>query len=59
MPRAGRPTDNFKGIRLQFRLSDSDLIKLQYCCKKIRISKAEVLRQGINIMYEKAIKEEK
>lgn len=56
-PRTGRPTDDKKGTRLQVRLSAGDIEKLDYCCKVLGLTKAEVIRQGIEKMYEKARKE--
>lgn len=52
MSRTGRPTDSKKEARLQFRLSDSDIEKLDYCCKVLNLTKAEVIRQGIDKMYQ-------
>ncbi|MDP4153280.1 MAG: hypothetical protein Q8865_07585 [Bacillota bacterium] len=54
MPRTGRPTDDPKGSRLQFRLSEGDTNKLDYCCEVLGLTKAEVIRQGIEQMYQKA-----
>lgn len=56
MPRTGRPTDDRKESRLQFRLSEGDTKKLDYCCEVLGLTKAEVIRQGIEQMYEKARK---
>ena len=55
-PRTGRPTDDKKETRLQFRLSDTDLEKLNYSCEVLGLTKAEVIRQGIEEMYKKALK---
>jgi len=57
MPRKGRPTDDPKESRLQFRLSEGDAKKLDYCCEVLGLTKAEVIRQGIEQMYEKARKQ--
>lgn len=51
-PRTGRPTDNPKQARLEIRLSKDDISKLEYCCKKTGLTKAEILRQGIEKVYE-------
>ncbi len=52
-PRTGRPTDNPKKERLELRLSDDDIIKLEYCCQQTKLSKAEILRQGLDLVYQK------
>lgn len=56
-PRTGRPTDDKKEVRLQFRLSGGDVKKLEYAAEVLGLTKAEVVRQGIELMYEKAQKE--
>lgn len=50
-PRTGRPTDNPKNTRLEIRLSDDDLKKLEYCYQETRLSKAEILRKGLDLVY--------
>ena len=55
-PRTGRPTTDRKGNWTGFRLSDKDIEKLEYCAKKTGLSKAEIVRQGINEVYEKLCK---
>ena len=56
-PRTGRPTDDKKVVRLQFWLSGGDVKKLEYVAEVLGLTKAEVVRQGIELMYEKAQKE--
>lgn len=56
-PRTGRPTNDPKTLNTRIRLSDSDLERLDYCCKALGLTKAEVIRQGIEAMYEKARKQ--
>lgn len=54
-PRTGRPpkTNNeSKGLRLEIRLSKSELDKIQECADKMAISKAEALLKGIDLLYE-------
>ena len=58
-PRTGRPTDDPKRVSARIRLSDKDLSKLDYCCEVLGLTKAEVIRRGINEMYEKAQQTEK
>lgn len=55
-PRTGRPTDEPKKTRLELRLSDHDAEKLDFCCKALGFSKAEVIRRGIDRVYQEAIK---
>lgn len=57
-PRNGRPlSDNPKDRSYRLRVSDEDQSKLGYCCKAFGITKAEVIRQGIDRMYEEAQKQ--
>lgn len=50
-PRTGRPTVNPKKTRLELRLSDNDIEKLEFCCNKTGMSKAEILRNGLDEVY--------
>lgn len=56
MSNIGRPTEDRKENRLQFRLSDGDIEKLDYCCKVLSLTKAEIIRQGIEEIYQKVRK---
>lgn len=55
-PRTGRPTDDPKRNQYKVRLSDADTQKLDYAANVLGLPKAEVIRQGIDLMYEKAQK---
>ena len=55
-PRTGRPTTDRKGNWTGFRLSDKDIEKLDYCAKETGLSKAEIVRQGIDLVYQKVTK---
>lgn len=55
-PRTGRPTDDPKILRLELRLSDKDAEKLDFCCKVFNLTKAEVLRRGLDKVYQEAQK---
>ncbi|ADU27984.1 hypothetical protein Ethha_2491 [Ethanoligenens harbinense YUAN-3] len=57
MPRTGRPTDDPKTLNTRIRFSEGDVQKLDYCCKVLGLTKAEVIRQGIEEMYQKAQKQ--
>lgn len=58
-PRTGRPTEDPKKLRLELRLSDSQAGKLNYCCEYTGLTKAEVIRLGIDKVFEDVKKEEK
>ena len=55
--RTGRPTDNPKPNRLQVMLSDSEVEKLEFCHQKTNLSKGEIVRQGIDRVYQALIEE--
>lgn len=55
-PRTGRPTEDPKKSRLELRLSDSDTEKLDFCCKALGLTKAEVIRRGLEKVYQEAKK---
>ncbi len=50
-PRTGRPTSEPKGNRESFRLSDIDTEKLRYCIEKTSMKKVDVIRKGIDLVY--------
>lgn len=50
-PRTGRPTEEPKQHRESFRMSDEDIKKLNICCEKTGMSKADVVRKGIELVY--------
>lgn len=52
MVRTGRPTDDPKRIRKQFVISESDAEKLNYCSKATGLSEGEIIRQGIDRVYQ-------
>ena len=57
-PRNGRPASKDpKSHRESFRLSDEDMIKLNYCMEKTGMKKTEVIRKGIDMVYNKLKKE--
>ena len=55
-PRTGRPTNNPKNNWTGFRLSDDDIKKLNYCVEKTGMSKAEIVRRGIDMVYQEVLK---
>ena len=52
----GRPTTNPKTNVARLRLSDAERQKLDECCRLTGMSISEVLKQGIDLVYEKAQK---
>lgn len=59
-PRTGRPpSDNPKNLSTRIRMSDEEVKMLDYCCKVLGLTKAEIIRQGIGVMYQKALNEQK
>lgn len=49
----GRPTENPKSYRESFRLSESDMEKIRFCMENTGMSKTDVIRQGIDEVYQK------
>ena len=49
----GRPTDNPKTIVKRARMSEEDVEKLKECCLALRLSESDVLRMGIDEVYQK------
>lgn len=47
----GRPTNEPKEVSLKVRLSKSDIEKLQYCYSWTENSKSDVIRNGIDVVY--------
>lgn len=52
-PRTGRPpTDgDTKKERITFRANEQDSLKIEFCCAKTGLTKSEVIRKGVNILY--------
>lgn len=48
----GRPTDNPKTNNTRIRMTDEEVKKLNYCCEKTGMSKSDVIRMGIQLVYE-------
>ena len=47
----GRPTDNPKDISLKVLLDRDTADKLAECAKALEVSKAEVMRRGVNAIH--------
>lgn len=50
--KVGRPTDNPKPHRITVRLDDGTYSKLNKCSEKLNISASEVVREGIENVYD-------
>lgn len=55
-PRTGRPTDDPKTKRMEVRMSVLEDTKLDYCCDIFKMTRAEVIRKGIDMVYQEAQK---
>nr|DAG31085.1 MAG TPA: NikA, BACTERIAL CONJUGATION, RELAXASE, DNA [Caudoviricetes sp.] len=51
-PKLGRPTAEPKNHETRIRMSDTDIKMLEICCKETGMTKADVIRQGIRLVYE-------
>lgn len=51
-PRTGRPTDDPKTLSTRIRMSKEDIERLEYCVEATGKSKAEIIREGIKIVYD-------
>jgi hypothetical protein len=59
-PRTGRPKiDNPKRNQTKIRTTDEELEKIEYCAKKLGISKTEVILKGVDMVYTELIGKEK
>lgn len=51
-PSTGRPpSDNPKDLQYRLRMTKEDAEKLEYCCKATGKTKAEILREGLELVY--------
>lgn len=58
-PRNGRPpSNNPKGHRKSYRLSDVDIQKLDICIKKTGLTATDIIRKGIDLVYQEVTKKE-
>ena len=53
----GRPTNNPKTIVKRARMSEEDVEKLKYCCDTLKLSESDVLRMGIDEVYQRLKKQ--
>jgi len=57
-PRTGRPTDDPKNLSVRIRLSETDIEKLEFCSQKTGKTKAEIIREGIDKIYQELIQKQ-
>lgn len=56
-PRNGRPpSDNPKGHRKSYRLSDGDMQKLEICIEATGLTATDIIRRGIDLVYQEVTK---
>lgn len=55
-PRTGRPTKEPKSNKKTYRLSDEDMKKLEFCVEKTGLSATDIVRRGIDLVYQETIK---
>lgn len=48
----GRPTNDPKTVLKHFRMSDEDLRKLKFCAEQTGLSESEIVRKGIENVYQ-------
>jgi len=51
-PRTGRPTDNPKTNRIEFRLSDDTMNDLSECAELLNTTRTDVVERGIKMVKE-------
>ena len=47
----GRPTEDPKTLSTRIRLSEKDIEKIDYCTEKTGKKKSEIIREGIDKVY--------
>lgn len=57
--KVGRPTESKKGSVIKARVDDLTIDKLEFCARKTNLSKSDILRIGIDKVYEEIVGEEK
>lgn len=56
-PRTGRPTKDPKKHETRIRMSDREIEMLETCCEKTGMTKADVIRKGIELVYKEVSKQ--
>lgn len=57
-PTKGRPPvgDSARDKQYRLRMSDEEWARLEYCCEVLGLTKAEVIRRGLEAVYQEALK---
>lgn len=56
-PKMGRPkVENPKALQYRIRLTEEEAQKLEYCSEKTGLTKADVLRKGLERVYQEVKK---
>ena len=59
-PRTGRPPiENSKKSQYRIRLTEAEESKLEYCARETGKTKAEIIREGIELVYQAIQKQNK
>lgn len=56
-PKIGRPTTDKRDKRFEIRLSESTINTLNECSERLKVSKAEVIHRGIELVKSELEKE--
>lgn len=40
-----------KNHETRIRMSDKDIERLEYCCEALQMTKADIIRRGISVIY--------
>ena len=48
----GRPTDSVKDSTIRARMNEETVRRLDKCCEVLKTSRSDVLRKGIDKIYE-------
>lgn len=51
-PKLGRPTAEPKTLSTRIRFSEADIKRLEFCAEKLGVTKAEIIRKGIQKVYD-------
>ena len=54
-PKSTSPRDN----QYRLRMTTQELERLEYCCAALNMSKAQVMRAGLEMVYREALKAKK
>lgn len=49
----GRPTNDPKTVVKRARMSEKDVEKLTACCEYLKLSESDVIRMGVDEVYQK------